>query len=126
MEISVNSRPNSCSLVTIQVSVISTSLRGEIFPFWQLPTDLRANLSHSSLIISKGDANYRRLLGDRHWPFTTPFDKILHNSPAPLVALRTLKAEVAAGLKFEQIERLNNEERGWLVNGRYGVIQLAP
>ena len=94
-------------------------------PFWQLPADLRAVLSQSSLIISKGDANYRRLLGDRHWPFSTPFDKILHNAPAPLVALRTLKAEIAAGLKTEQIERLNNEEIDWLVNGRYGVIQYS-
>lgn len=93
--------------------------------FWSLPDDLRANLAQSRLIVSKGDANYRRLLGDRHWPFTTPFAAIVASRPAPLLALRTLKAELAAGLTPSQIARLNAEEPDWLVNGRYGVIQFA-
>jgi hypothetical protein len=45
--------------------------------------------------------------------------------PAPLLALRTLKAELACGLTEEQVTRLNEEEADWLVNGRYGVIQFA-
>jgi uncharacterized protein with ATP-grasp and redox domains len=94
-------------------------------PFWEAPGTLRKALSQSDLIISKGDANYRRLLGDRHWPFTSPFAAILNYSPAPLLALRTLKAELACGLKDEQIRRLNVEDPKWLVNGRWGVIQFA-
>ena len=95
------------------------------FPFWQLPDDLRQDLSQAQLIISKGDANYRRLLGDRHWPFTTSFQEIMSYTPAPLLALRALKAELAAGLSEEQIARLNVEDPDWLVNGRWGVIQFA-
>jgi hypothetical protein len=94
-------------------------------PFWEIPEDLREELRQSDLIISKGDANYRRLLGDRQWPFTTPFSAILSYTPAPLLALRTLKAELACGLAETQINRLNEEDPRWLVNGRWGVIQFA-
>ncbi len=94
-------------------------------PLWQMPEELRQELSRSDLIISKGDANYRRLLGDREWPYTTPFADILSYTPAPLLALRTLKAELACGLTEEQVTRLDEEDPEWLVNGRYGVIQFA-
>ena len=92
---------------------------------WEMPKELRQELGKSDLIISKGDANYRRLLGDRHWPYTTPFASILSYTPAPLLALRALKAELACGLSEEQISRLNEEDADWLVNGRWGVIQFA-
>ena len=94
-------------------------------PFWEMPGELREELSQSDLIISKGDANYRRLLGDRQWPFTTPFADILSYTPAPLLALRTLKAELACGLTEEQVSGLDEEDPHWLVNGRRGVIQFA-
>jgi hypothetical protein len=90
-----------------------------------MPDELRQDLSRAQLIISKGDANYRRLLGDRHWPYTSSFQAIMAYTPAPLLALRALKAEVAAGLRAEQIERLDVEDPEWLVNGRWGVIQFA-
>jgi hypothetical protein len=94
-------------------------------PFWEMPAGLQKQLSQSDLLISKGDANYRRLLGDRQWPFTTPFTAILSYTPAPLLALRTLKAELACGLTDKQVSRLNEEDPHWLVNGRWGVIQFA-
>ena len=62
-------------------------------PGWEMPAALRQELGQASLIISKGDANYRRLLGDRHWPFTAPLGEILSYMPAPVLLLRTLKSE---------------------------------
>lgn len=94
-------------------------------PLWQMPLDLRQDLGHSDLIISKGDANYRRLLGDRQWPYTTPFADILSYTPSSLLALRALKAELACGLTEKQIKRLNEEDPDWMVNGRWAVIQFA-
>lgn len=94
--------------------------------FRDFPDLVMADLGRADLLISKGDANYRRLLGDRHWPFTTPFEAIVDYLPAPLLALRTLKAEVAAGLTTEQVERLDAEDPAWLVNGTWGVMQFAP
>lgn len=94
-------------------------------PFWKMPDALREDLAHAALVISKGDANYRRLLGDRHWPFTTPFESIVRYFPAPVLALRTLKSEVAAGLDEATIERANGEDPDWLTDGEWGLIQLA-
>lgn len=93
--------------------------------FWEMPPGVRRELGRSSLLISKGDANYRRLLGDRHWPYTTPFADIVSYLPAPLVALRTFKSEVAAGLAPEQIQALNEQDPRWLTNGKRGVIQFV-
>lgn len=93
-------------------------------PFWQAPPDLVSQLRAADLIIVKGDANYRRLLGDRHWEKTTPFSSIVR-PPAPLVALRTSKAEVMAGISQKAIDRARSVDPEWLVNGRWGLIQHA-
>jgi uncharacterized protein with ATP-grasp and redox domains len=91
--------------------------------YFQLPEDLRDVLAGMDLVIVKGDANYRRLLGDAHWPATTPFAEVTRYFPAPLVALRTLKAEIIVGLRPGEAERLHAEDPSWLVNGRRGVVQ---
>lgn len=93
-------------------------------PAWEMPDSLRQELALSDLIVSKGDANYRRLLGDRHWPFTTPFSDVVCTMPAPLVALRTLKSEVAIGLQPGQPEAAAEKDENWLTNGQWGVIQF--
>jgi uncharacterized protein with ATP-grasp and redox domains len=92
---------------------------------WEMPLSLKGELGHSDLLISKGDANYRRLLGDRHWPFTTPLADIVCYLPAPLVALRTLKSEVVTGLKPGQPQLTAAKDPHWLVNGRWGLIQFS-
>jgi hypothetical protein len=92
-------------------------------PGWEMPEALRRDLLGAALLISKGDANYRRWLGDRHWPFTTPFGDVVSYAPAPLVALRTLKAEVMAGLTEEKLRWVRKTDPDWLANGSWGVIQ---
>ncbi|MHC5615815.1 MAG: damage-control phosphatase ARMT1 family protein [Nostoc sp.] len=94
-------------------------------PFWEIPNSLKNELTNASLIIVKGDANYRRLLGDRHWNITTSFADIVCYSPVPIVALRTLKSEVAVGLKSEVVEKVAKSDHSWLTNGQWGVIQLV-
>ncbi|MGH2538658.1 MAG: damage-control phosphatase ARMT1 family protein [Candidatus Promineifilaceae bacterium] len=106
------------------------ALHGHFFwtsplPAWEMPADLRQTLAAAGLVISKGDAHYRRLLGDRHWPYTTPFEAILGYFPAPLVALRALKSEVMAGLRPEQIEAAAERDPDWLFSGRWAAIQFA-
>jgi hypothetical protein len=91
--------------------------------YFQLPDDLRADLAAAGLVIVKGDANYRRLLGDAHWPPTTPFARAVAYFPAPLVTLRTMKSELIVGLAEGQAERLAAEDPAWLVNGQRGVVQ---
>lgn len=94
-------------------------------PNWRMPEGLRAQLARSSLLISKGDMNYRRWLGDLHWPFTTPFEAVTAYRPAPLLALRVIKSNVLAGLPPGLEADLDRREPDWLYNGGWGVIQFA-
>jgi hypothetical protein len=93
--------------------------------FFQMPEDLEETLSRASLVISKGDANYRRLLEDAHWEPSTPFAEAVSYFPAPLVALRTLKSEIIVGLRPGQAEQLRQQDSEWQVNGKRGVVQYA-
>jgi len=94
-------------------------------PMWDLPGDLGEDFQKSALLISKGDANYRRLLGDRMWDYTLPFGQVVDFLPVPICALRSLKAELVVGLKPDQIPELNNLDPDWMVDGKWAVIQYA-
>ncbi len=101
-------------------------------PFWttfrmfsDLPAGLAADLAQSDLVVVKGDVNYRRLLGDRHWPHATRMEEVTGFFPAPFVALRTLKGEIMVGLAPGQAAQIAAEDPEWLVNGKRGVIQLV-
>lgn len=92
--------------------------------FWEMPELLQQDLAQASLVILKGDANYRRLLGDRHWSFTTSFEDIVCYFPATCAALRILKSEIVVGLQSGQAEALSCEDSQWLTNGQWGVVQF--
>lgn len=93
--------------------------------FWELPQLLRDDLANSSLIIIKGDANYRRLLDDRKWSYTTKIEEIISYLPAPMVALRTLKSEIAAGIDPIIVKKTQQADSNWLTNGQWGLIQFV-
>ena len=93
--------------------------------FYQMPPALGAELARSDLVVLKGDVNYRRLLGDRHWPHTARIEEIAAYFPAPLLVLRTLKGEIMVGLKPEQAERLAAQDSDWLINGKRGIVQFV-
>jgi len=99
----------------------------QAFPMWKMPTLLRNEMKKMcDLSFVKGDANYRRLLGDCMWDPSAPFDEVVGNYfPTPVCALRTLKAEIGVGMDTEQIERAKRLDSDWMVNGRFGVVQFA-
>ncbi len=90
------------------------------------PEDLESLLAESGLVVVKGDANYRRLVDDRHWDFTTPFSDAVGSTPAPLLVLRTLKSEVAAGLDPDAIQAAAAADPEWLQNGRWAIAGFLP
>jgi uncharacterized protein with ATP-grasp and redox domains len=91
---------------------------------WEMPEHLRSDLSDSDLVISKGDAHYRRLLGDRHWSPTTPFTGIMSYFPSPILAIRVGKSEVVCDLEPGQAEILKEKDPDWRTNGQWGWIQF--
>ncbi|KAK6039628.1 hypothetical protein COOONC_22867 [Cooperia oncophora] len=89
--------------------------------------ELYVQLTEASLIMFKGDLNYRKLVGDRDWPYSTPLKTALCGFlPAPILALRTLKSETVAGLPDAVAARMEKEpDQKWMVTGEHGIAQLA-
>lgn len=93
--------------------------------YFEMPADLMAMFAAADIVLTKGDANYRRLVGDAPWPPETPFAEATAYFPSPLLALRTLKAETVVGLPPGQADQLAAEDATWLTNGKRGVIQFS-
>ena len=93
--------------------------------FWDAPDTILHKLKGTELAISKGDANYRRFLGDRHWAKEVTGDEALGYLPFPFLALRVCKSELVIGLKPDQPELLTAIDRKWMVNGEWGMIQFV-
>jgi len=105
-------------------------------PFWTYPyvysdmakydQELHSHLSQNTLLIFKGDLNYRKLIGDVNWPPETPFkDSLQSFCSSPLLALRTLKADCVSGLEPSVVEAVSHKSPDWMVTGEYGLIQFA-
>merc|ERR1711862_476699 len=96
-------------------------------PMWNIPDALRKDMSQSLFAVIKGDANYRRLLGDLEWDFTNDsFQNVVGDYfPCHVIALRTLKAMLGCGMNSEKVERAKNIDPNWMVNGKFGVIQFG-
>ncbi len=90
---------------------------------WDMPPRLERLFRAARLVILKGDANYRRMVGDAVWPPETPFAEAVGYFPAPLLALRTLKSDPIVGLPPGLAEELDTIDPDWRVNGRRGLIQ---
>lgn len=103
------------------------------YTFWDLITeapDLFLHLSRSDLVFFKGDLNHRKLTYDCAAPASTPFSEAIGSMAsapgAPKVcSLRTIKSDVVVGLESDAVaERLDKEEPGWKISGKYVSILL--
>lgn len=109
--------------------------------FWTLPhsfdemidvaPDLYQRLAEtSSLVLLKGDLNYRKLIGDLDWPFETELKVAARRfQPTNVCTIRTVKADLIAGLDLKHkryLEVLKKYEgsRKWMNTGDYGTIQF--
>ncbi len=93
------------------------------FEYWNMPEHIVELVKSCHVTFVKGDANYRRLLGDREWPLDTPSKDILDYWPGNVCALRTFKAELGCGITPEKQKYAQEEDNCWLTSGRFGVIQ---
>ncbi|MEW2402981.1 damage-control phosphatase ARMT1 family protein [Streptomyces sp. NPDC046862] len=94
-------------------------------PYADIPDDLREEFAGADLTIMKGDLNYRRLVGDRLWPPTTPFATPTAYFPGPVAALRTLKSDVIVGLdETTEPELVAAEGQTWRTSGTHALIQV--
>jgi hypothetical protein len=87
------------------------------------PLHVSGALAGATLALFKGDANYRRVVGDAVWPADTPFAEACKDLGYPLLCLRTMKSDAVLGLRPGLAEQLDNEDPRWRVDGRRGVAQ---
>lgn len=92
---------------------------------WEVPPRLEGPFREAQLVISKGDANYRRATHDAVWPPDARLEEALRDFPAPFLALRTLKSDTLVGVPPATVRRLDREEDHWRTKGTYGVAQYA-
>jgi len=92
---------------------------------WDMPRQLQRVFDDSNIVVLKGDANYRRFVGDALWDPTTDFTEVMGGFPSPLVALRTLKSDPVVGLAEEQVRTLDATDAHWRHNGQRGLVQFA-
>ncbi|MFJ4364946.1 damage-control phosphatase ARMT1 family protein [Streptomyces chartreusis] len=98
---------------------------GGPLPYAEMPDDLREELRAATLTVLKGDLNYRRLVGDRLWPPTTPFADVTAYFPGPVAALRTLKSDVITGLSARtEAALVAAEGQKWRTGGTHALIQV--
>ncbi|KAK1934529.1 Protein-glutamate O-methyltransferase C1393.13 [Phytophthora citrophthora] len=92
--------------------------------YWQMPMEMQKRLANeTSLVIIKGDLNYRRLLGDRLWPPSTSIEEVVPYFPTAFVSFRTMKSTLVAGIPAAIVENLDNEDPKWRFNGKRAIIQ---
>ncbi|MFE5814662.1 damage-control phosphatase ARMT1 family protein [Streptomyces sp. NPDC056479] len=108
-----------------RLTVRAHPFSGGPLPYAAMPADLREELAAATLTVVKGDLNYRRLVGDRLWPPTTPFTDVTAYFPGPVAALRTLKSDVITGLDARTEEALVAAEgQKWRTGGTHALIQV--
>jgi hypothetical protein len=91
--------------------------------FRRMPDALKREIGQHDIAILKGDVNFRKLVGDRHWDPTTAIDKAAGYFPTSFLSLRTLKGELIVGLEKDQIHNLeSNAGDNWMINGKRGMI----
>ncbi|MCY4144886.1 MAG: ARMT1-like domain-containing protein [Chloroflexi bacterium] len=92
---------------------------------WDMPASLHEALNKARLVIIKGDANYRRAVGDCLWDAQTTFAAALSYLDAPTLCLRTLKSDPLVGLPSADLAKeLCASDPEWRVNGKRGLIQF--
>ncbi|MEU1041234.1 damage-control phosphatase ARMT1 family protein [Streptomyces sp. NPDC005907] len=96
-------------------------------PYADMPDDLAHEFAQADVTLLKGDLNYRRLVGDRDWPPTTPFARATAYFPGPVAALRTLKSDVVVGLaRRTESSLVAAEGQSWRTSGTHALIQARP
>ena len=98
--------------------------------FWSGPRFLRqapAHLTHAfrsaSIVVFKGDANYRRIVGDALWPPAAPFGDACSYLGASLACLRTMKSDPVLGLPEGLADELDRADPSWRIDAKRGLIQ---
>jgi hypothetical protein len=89
------------------------------------PAEIIEDLSHSDVVLLKGDINYRRVVSDRKWKTSDNLQTIASYFPATFGLLRTMKSECVVDIDTGKATDLFREDPQWMVNGERGIIRVV-
>ncbi|MGL1889431.1 MAG: damage-control phosphatase ARMT1 family protein [Reichenbachiella sp.] len=97
-------------------------------PFWVAPKHFTTwqgelALGEHDIIISKGDANYRRFFEDRQFSPSTTSQALTSYLTHSTFCIRTLKSEIQTNIPPSELIKLNQTHGNWMTNGEFAVIQ---
>ncbi|KAJ3321617.1 hypothetical protein HDV06_004032 [Boothiomyces sp. JEL0866] len=86
--------------------------------------DLYKELSNH-FAIYKGDLNYRKMVSDADHETDIPFKNVIGSMKnTRFCMVRTCKANTCCGLLPGQKDELDSTDPNWMVNGKFGIVQL--
>lgn len=110
-----------------QLAVRDDTDWGEPRHFHDLESPLAATLGDGRVVVSKGDLNYRRHFGDRHWPYDTPIETAAGSITFRSILLRVLKSDILVGVDLDRARAIERDDPHWLTDSEYAVVQcLEP
>ncbi|KAF0986835.1 hypothetical protein HZS_5666 [Henneguya salminicola] len=99
----------------------------DLLNVWDPFREMYEIFKKSSLVIFKGDLNYRRLTGELQWKYNTSLSKALGNFVGfPLLILRIIKSDCVVGLDEEIISALNIVNKNWKQTGEKAIVCFVP
>ena len=108
-----------------RLSIETHTAWGEPRHFVDLPAELAVRLRGATVVVAKGDLNYRRFLEDRAWNADAAVS-LANSSPFSAYALRVLKSEALAGVPSETIRAVTRADADYRINGRHAIVQHLP
>ena len=106
-----------------RLSFVASSFLCTAEPAWNMPLAFARLLKSQQLVISKGDANYRRLLGDLHWDYASALERVLGYLPCPVLVMRTMKSNVNVGIETRLQQQAALFDAKWDCSGKVDMIQ---
>lgn len=93
--------------------------------FNRMPNRLKHHFKKSSLIVVKGDLNYRRLVQDKNWNYDDSFAKRILLRKRPVLSPRVLKSDLIVGVSPAMNSFAKSQENQYQRNGKFGVIHFC-
>ena len=105
--------------------------QAEIIPdfIWNMPTayeDIARKkeiyMNSETLLIIKGDLNYRRLCRDKTWHFKTKLEEITKYINSPTLVIRSFKSDLVLDYTRTRFNENTQKDKDWRGKGKYGII----
>ncbi len=96
---------------------------GEPRHFDALEPAITDPLARAKAVITKGDLNYRRFVGDLDWPIDVSASEVTRTIPFGAYALRVLKSDALVGVSSETASRASAVSPAWRTNGSHALVQ---